>query len=177
MKDELPDPLADYIERSRVALAISTAEGDVPLVLVNESFCTLTGYDRADVEGRNCRLLQGDETDREGQRALHDFVHDDSQDDGRFPIVNYRKDGSTFRNLVFMSRLRARGGTTRFILASQFDMSAADRRRSLRENDAELSRNLADIHLMGQQFGLAMEGSAKAISDSVAMLAKLHLNE
>ena len=175
--EELPEKLRDYILRSGVALAVSTAEGDVPLTLVNRRFCDLTGYDREDVEGRNCRLLQGPATDEASRAALRDFVHDPAQNDGRFFVLNHRKDGSSFHNLVFMTRLRNSEGRVRFILASQFDMTTAQQRKGLRSNDETLSRDLADLRTMGQQFGLAMEASAASISNSVAMLARLNLDE
>lgn len=177
MVAELPGKLRDYILRSGVALAVSTVEDDVPLTLVNQGFCNLTGYDPDDVVGRNCRLLQGPRTDDASRAALHDFVHDPEQDDGRFAVLNYRKDGSTFRNFVFMTRLRNSDGVARFILASQFDMTTTERRRSLPSNDEALSRDLADLRTMGQQFGLAMEASAESISNSIAMLARLNLDE
>ena len=66
---------------------------------------------------------------------------------------------------------------SRFILGSQFDMTRSAQRQTLPVHDAELSRNLSEIRTMGQQFGLAMEGSARAISESVAMLARLHFDE
>lgn len=177
MVARLPENLEHYVLNSKVALAVSSAEDDVPLALVNRGFCTLTGYDREDVEGRNCRLLQGPGTGEASRAALHDFVHDPSRDDGRFEVLNYRKDGSAFRNLVFMTRLRSRDGQARFILASQFDMTTAERRKALRTNDEALSRDLADMQMMGQQFGLAMEDSAKAIFNSIAMLARLSFDE
>ncbi|WP_198521931.1 PAS domain-containing protein [Sagittula sp. P11] len=175
--DILPAKLQAYIEKSGVALSLSTQDGDVPLALVNSGFTKLTGYEPDEVEGRNCRFLQGEETSAEQVQALHDFVHDPSQDSGRFPVMNYRKDGSLFRNLVLMSRLRNSAGDTRLILASQFDMTNADQRRQLVAHDARLRRNLSDIEAMGQEFGLAMQGSAQAIADSIALMARLSLDE
>jgi PAS domain S-box-containing protein len=32
-------------------------------VFVNDAFCELTGYDREEVIGRNCRFLQGPQSD------------------------------------------------------------------------------------------------------------------
>jgi PAS domain-containing protein len=37
---------------------------DCPLMYVNAAFCRMTGYDREEIIGRNCRFLQGPETDR-----------------------------------------------------------------------------------------------------------------
>ncbi|MHA7874217.1 PAS domain-containing protein [Roseivivax sp.] len=174
---ELPASLRAYLENSNVALAVSETDGDMPLTMVNAAFCELTGYDPEDVVGRNCRLLQGPETSDDSRRALHDFVHDPAQDAGRFPVLNYRKDGSSFHNYVFMTRLRDSRGAAHFILASQFDMTTALQRSQIRVNDAELHHALSDVEQIGREFGLAMVGSAQIISDSVATLARLTLDE
>jgi len=36
---------------------------DCPLMYVNEAFCRMTGYERDEIVGRNCRFLQGPDTD------------------------------------------------------------------------------------------------------------------
>ncbi|KAA9009762.1 PAS domain-containing protein [Histidinibacterium aquaticum] len=174
--DQPSAALRRYFDRTTVPLALSGTEGDVPLMLVNDGFCSLTGYDAEDVAGRNCRLLQGPETTPESKQQLHDFIHDDSVLSGRFEVLNYRKDGSTFVNLVFMTRLRDKTNATRFILASQFDMTRA-RRSHLQANDTELSRNMADMQATAHEFGLAMAGSAELISDSIATIARLSMDE
>ncbi|WP_353475264.1 PAS domain-containing protein [Salipiger sp. H15] len=176
-QDSLPRQLGDYIERSGIALAVSRTEGDAPLILVNGAFCTLTGYSPDEALGRNCRFLQGEATTEQTRRPLHDFVHGTAPESGRFPIINYRRDGSRFLNFVFMTRLRDRSGRARFILASQFDMTSALRRSGLPANDETLTRALSDVEQIGREFGLAMVGSAQLIADSVAILARLSLDE
>ena len=178
MKDQpLPQRLADYIRQSGVALAMSDTSEDAPLVLVNDAFCDLTGYDQADVLNQNCRFLQGSDTTEEMRQPLHDFVHGKGDDNGRFPILNYRKDGSAFHNYVFMTRLRDDGNVVRYILASQFDMSSALLRSKITTNDEKLRHALSDVEQIGREFGLAMMGSAKLLADSVATMAKLSMRE
>lgn len=176
---ELPQGLRAYVEKTGVAisLAIIDDDGDVPLVLANESFCKLTGYQEAEVVGRNCRFLQGPETTEEQKKALHDFIHDTAVEAGRFPVMNYRKDGSSFFNFVYMTRLRDRTGKARYVLASQFDMTSALRQQRLRDNDKQLTRNLSDIEAIGREYGLAMLGSSKMLADSVATIARLTIDE
>lgn len=170
---ELPPALGDYIRKSGVALAVSTTEGDAPLIAVNDAFCTLTGYDEDDVTGQNCRFLQGADTTEAERQPLHDFVHGKGGDNGRFPITNYRKDGSEFRNFVFMSRLYDANGKAQLILASQFDMTSAMQRSEISKNDARLSQALTDLDQIGREYGFAMMGSAQLIADSVATLARM----
>ena len=176
---ELPAALRACFAKAGVALTLAEveADGDVPLVLANEPFYRLTGYGPEDVLGRNCRFLQGRDTAAEARAALHDFVHDSDRDGGRFPILNYRADGSPFMNFVFMNRLRDDRGGTRYILASQFDMSSAVRHLPFAENDVELGRNLSDIQAIGRGFGIAMIGSARILSDSITTMARLSLDD
>lgn len=174
---ELPPALQDYLHRSTVPLAVSEAGGDAQLRFVNAAFCTLTGYSQDEVVGFNCRFLQGADTSQEDREALRAFVQGAGGDSGRFPILNYTKDGQSFYNYVFMTRLRDAGHTVRFILASQFDMTTAVQRSRIEANDASLKRTLTDVEQIGREFGIAMIGSAQMISDSVATMARLTLDE
>lgn len=176
--NELPRALRAYFDKTGVALSLARAEpADGPLLLVNEGFSRMTGYAPDEVIGKNCRLLQGPGTTAGDRQALHDFVHDPGADSGRFPILNYRKDGSTFHNYVFMARLRDRAGRARFLLGSQFDMSSALRHMQIEKNDAALNRSLGDIGAIGREFGLAIMGSAAVLAESAAAIARLSLEE
>ncbi len=174
---KLPEKMRTYLDSARVPIAVSTVEDDAPLVYVNDRFCDLTGYAREECVGVNCRFLQGEATTDESRQEMHDFVHDPARETGRFHIANYKKDGSLFQNFVYMTRLRDGDGEARFILASQFDMTTTLQRSQIRTNDEKLGQALADMEQMGKEFGLAMMGSAKMISDSVALMARLTLTE
>ncbi|WP_299959826.1 PAS domain-containing protein [uncultured Roseobacter sp.] len=73
-------------------------QDDTPLVYVNPAFEKLTLYKAAEVIGRNCRFLQGDETDRTVTDELADTCRNKKAD--TYCLVNYRKDGTAFFNLV-----------------------------------------------------------------------------
>src|ERR1041384_7540598 len=71
---------------------------DNPLVYVNQSFLSITGYTADEVLGRNCRFLQGSGTDPGPIDKLRRAIAD-----GRSATVelrNYRKDGTPFWNEV-----------------------------------------------------------------------------
>ncbi|PRY12250.1 PAS domain S-box-containing protein [Kineococcus rhizosphaerae] len=87
---------------SGLALAISdpTAEDD-PLIWVSRSFEELTGYTREEVVGRNCRLLQGDDTLPADVAHLRDGIAQEQTVSKT--ILNYRQDGSAFYNHVVIS--------------------------------------------------------------------------
>ncbi|GGE30025.1 signal transduction histidine kinase [Agaricicola taiwanensis] len=95
-------------------VVVDATAPDRPLVYTNRSFRSLTGYENEEIVGRNCRFLQGEETDprdrakfREGVEAGKTF---------QITLTNHRKDGSTFRNQVFVSPVRDGGDVvTHFI--------------------------------------------------------------
>lgn len=69
-----------------------------PLVYVNPAFCELTGYDQAEVVGRNCRFLQGERTHPGHRLMLSAAIRAGLS--VRLSIDNYRKDGTPFVNDV-----------------------------------------------------------------------------
>jgi len=80
-----------------------TAPGDDGnlLIWVNPSFSKLTGYAYDEIVGRDCRFLQGPNTDRAAVRRIHEALL------RRKPItellLNYRRDRTAFWNQVSIS--------------------------------------------------------------------------
>ncbi len=76
---------------------------DNPIVFSNRAFETTTGYANSAVIGRNCRFLQGDDTDRKSVDAIRDAVK--SEKELLITLLNYRVDGRTFWNELNLSPL------------------------------------------------------------------------
>jgi PAS domain S-box-containing protein len=73
---------------------------DHPMVAVNDAFAAVTGYTRAETVGRNCRFLQGPDSDKATSDRIRRCI---AERQGCIEwIVNYRRDGSKFWNLLFM---------------------------------------------------------------------------
>ncbi len=110
------------VNRSRVGIAIADAHADdVPLVYVNDAFCALTGYDRSEMIGRNCRFLQGTDRQQPAVAALRQAIAD-----GRpctVTVRNYRKDRSFFWNEVSIAPLDGDGDTPRWFLGTLRDVT------------------------------------------------------
>ena len=87
---------------------------DNPIVYANEGFERLTGYNREDVLGRNCRFLQGEKTEPNKISEIRTAIH--AEKPCSVEILNYRKDGSTFWNLLSITPIRnEKGQVTNFI--------------------------------------------------------------
>eukprot|EP01041_Mallomonas_annulata_P003400 gene3400-6752_t len=81
---------------------------DNPIVYCSEGFCKLTGYKRQEVLGRNCRFLQGPETDQRAVDMIRQGVTEGR--DVSVCLLNYKADGSPFWNQFFVAALRGSDG-------------------------------------------------------------------
>jgi PAS domain S-box-containing protein len=77
---------------------------DNPIVFASQRFLEFTGYNMEQVLGRNCRFLQGPETDRRKVEMIRRGISEGV--DTSVCLLNYRADGSTFWNQFFVAALR-----------------------------------------------------------------------
>ncbi|MET0789167.1 MAG: SpoIIE family protein phosphatase [Cellulomonas sp.] len=122
----------DAVLASDLALSISDAlQPGEPLVWVNAAFVRLTGYPADEVLGRNCRFLQGADTDPLVVARIRTAL-----DEGRVSasvISNYRRDGSQFWNQVVISPVVDETGRVTHHIGIQADVTDridADRARA-----------------------------------------------
>lgn len=95
---------------------------DLPIVFVNDAFLNMTGYRRDEVVGRNCRFLQGPDTDGEAVMALARAV--DQGEAANLDVLNYRKDGTPFWNALQISPVRDINRQIVYFIGSQVDVTA-----------------------------------------------------
>ena len=111
----LSSPLAMVLSNPRSA--------DNPLEIVNRAFCDLTGYAEGEILGRNCRFLAGEATEGAITEQIRSAIR------ARAPvladILNYRRDGSAFRNGVMITPLYGEDGELTWFLGSQVDLGPA----------------------------------------------------
>jgi len=98
---------------------------DNPIIYANPAFERITGYPLAETLGRNCRFLQGAETDPEAVAVLRAAVADARP--CQVVLRNYRRDGSPFWNELTIAPVRDDTGCVRHFIGMQIDVS--DRRR------------------------------------------------
>ncbi len=110
------------VHKTRMAMALADPNlPDCPLVYVNPAFCAMTGYAPDEAVGRNCRFLQGPETDRDMVARIRRTMAERENFDEE--IYNYRKNGSGFWNALFMSPVFNDDGSLQFYFASQIDVT------------------------------------------------------
>jgi PAS domain S-box-containing protein len=121
VKDVGVDAVAQTIASSPIASVITNPRhADNPIEAANTAFCTLTGYAEAEILGRNCRFLAGAATEPWLTEQIRSAIH------ARRPvlvdILNYRRDGSPFRNGVMVTPLFGANGELDWFLGSQVDL-------------------------------------------------------
>ncbi|MEO1794463.1 MAG: PAS domain-containing protein [Pseudomonadota bacterium] len=118
--------LSRFVRESPIALTLASPSfDDCPLVLVNAAFSKLTGYSEEYALGRNCRFLQGSGTEQAAKERLRNSIG--AERDIIVPITNYRRDGTKFRNLVFVFPIFDTHGTLLYMMGSQYDITAPTR--------------------------------------------------
>ena len=120
------DPFSAAIRSTRMPIIVSDVNlPDNPIIFANNAFLNLTGYSRDEVNGRNCRFLQGPDTDPATVDAIRNAIA--ARQDITCDILNYKKDGTPFWNGLYISPVPDAAGDVQYFFASQID--ATDRKR------------------------------------------------
>jgi PAS domain S-box-containing protein len=163
----LSDKPIDYQFRLKDRAMSAVAEGvtisdnlqkDNPIIYANEGFERLTGYNKADVLGINCRFLQGEDTDKSKIAEIRKSIKEEIP--CFVEILNYRKDGTPFWNGLSITPIRDESGRVTNFIGIQSDISKRTRFESalyrvsakLEQTNERMKKDLEDA----RQLQLAM---------------------
>ncbi|HEY1125626.1 MAG TPA: PAS domain-containing protein [Sphingobium sp.] len=117
----------EMIRGSAVAAIITNPRApDNPIIACNAAFESLTGYDATEVIGRNCRFLGGADTDPATIARLREAIA--ASRPIMVELLNYRRDGTPFRNAVMIAPLFDDQGDLQYFLGSQIEIAPLSRR-------------------------------------------------
>ncbi|CAN6361999.1 unnamed protein product [Urochloa humidicola] len=133
--DERPESFDDDLRRKEMRRGIDLATTlerieknfvitdprlpDNPIIFASDSFLQLTEYSREEILGRNCRFLQGPETDRGTVKKIRDAI--DNQTEVTVQLINYTKSGKKFWNLFHLQPMRDQKGDVQYFIGVQLD--------------------------------------------------------
>jgi len=121
VESKRPRALADMIAASPIAAVVSNPRlPDNPIVDCNLAFLELTGYSREEIIGRNCRFLAGTETESELTAQLRSGIA--AKRPVMVEILNYKKNGTPFRNAVMVAPIFDADGEIEYFLGSQVEI-------------------------------------------------------
>lgn len=124
---------------------------DNPIIECNDAFVTLTGYAREEIVGHNCRFLSGTGTEPWLTEMLRSGIR--RRQPVLVEILNYKKDGTPFRNAVMVAPIFDAAGELEYFLGSQVeiaeDLARANeaRREAAHDRVAALSRRQREVLL------------------------------
>nr|AML78126.1 putative LOV domain-containing protein [Helonias bullata] len=135
--DERPESFDDQVRKKEMRKGIDLATTlerieknfvitdprlpDNPIIFASDSFLELTEYSREEILGRNCRFLQGPETDRATVRKIREAI--DNQTEVTVQLINYTKSGKKFWNLFHLQPMRDQKGEVQYLIGVQLDGS------------------------------------------------------
>nr|AML78766.1 putative LOV domain-containing protein [Platyspermation crassifolium] len=114
--------LATTLERIEKNFVITDPRlPDNPIIFASDSFLELTEFTREEILGRNCRFLQGPETDQGTVQKIRDAVRE--QREITVQLINYTKSGKKFWNLFHLQPMRDQKGELQYFIGVQLDGS------------------------------------------------------
>ncbi|MEA1831398.1 histidine kinase dimerization/phosphoacceptor domain -containing protein [Methylobacterium durans] len=126
------DPFSVIIRTTQLPMIVTDPRRyDNPIVFANPAFLRMTGYERFEVTGRNCRFLQGPDTCPKAIARVREAIR--AERPVEVDLLNYRKDGTTFYNALHLNPVHAKTGELQFYFAAQLDVT--ERYRLVRERE------------------------------------------
>jgi PAS domain S-box-containing protein len=120
--DASSDPFAAAVRATRMPMIVTDPNRpDNPIVFANAAFTKLTGYANEEILGRNCRFLQGPETNRYDVARIRDAI--ERREPIELELLNHKKSGEVFWNRLLVSPVFDRAGVLTHFFASQFDVT------------------------------------------------------
>nr|AML78885.1 putative LOV domain-containing protein [Strelitzia reginae] len=114
--------LATTLERIEKNFVITDPRlPDNPIIFASDSFLELTEYTREEILGRNCRFLQGPETDQGTVAKIREAIRE--QREVTVQLINYTKSGKKFWNLFHLQPMRDQKGELQYFIGVQLDGS------------------------------------------------------
>ena len=136
--------MRNAVDTAPIGIVVSDpTQADNPLVYVNDGFVEQTGYTRQEATGRNCRFLQGEETDEETVAELRAAI--DAAAPASVTIRNYRADGSPFWNHLEIAPVTDESGTVVNYIGFQQDVTERkERQEALKQTRQRLGLVLSE---------------------------------
>lgn len=105
---------------------------DMPLIYASDGFYQMTGYGPDEVLGHNCRFLQGEGTDPKEVAKIRDAIKKGEAVSVR--LLNYRKDGTPFWNLLTMTPIKTPDGQVSKFVGVQVDVTSKTEGKATTDN-------------------------------------------
>ncbi|ANU08279.1 PAS domain-containing protein [Paraurantiacibacter namhicola] len=169
--------------QTRMAICLTDPnQPDMPIVFANRAFRNLTGYEEEEIIGRNCRFLQGPDTDPEPIEKIRTAI--ETEDVTVVELLNYRKNGEPFWNALHLGPIYNDAGELLYFFGSQWDVSNVRAARAQEHTAREMARELSHrmknlfsvitgiVNITGRTRGITAE--AQEINERIQALGRAY---
>ncbi len=115
---------------------------DNPIIYANDAIEKITGYQREDFVGQNCRFLQGQQSETDDLLTLKQAIQ--THQECHVVLKNYRKDGQLFWNELYISPVFDEDGYLTNFVGIQTDITERKQREELIQQQKELLQTIFD---------------------------------
>lgn len=93
---------------------------DNPIVYVSKGFIKLTGYNEDEILGKNCRFMQGTDSDQNIISLMKRSIS--SGLSFKDSLINYKKNGQAFNNYIRIEPLYNESNQIEYFVGSQLNL-------------------------------------------------------
>lgn len=167
------DKAFEGFSRAEVSMVVTNPHlEDNPIVYVNQAFTRCTGYARSVSIGRNCRFLQGEDTEKADVDKLRNAV--EHQESATVDILNYRANGEPFVNRLIVAPITDDQGKTLYFVGIQKELRPSDIDASAERTNAQLmeiqNRVTADLSMIIGM--IRLQSTATSVPEDFAALSR-----
>ena len=167
------DGAFDGFARAQVSMVLTNPHlEDNPIVYVNDAFTRTTGYARSATIGRNCRFLQGEDTEKDAVDIVRAAIA--QEQNIAVDILNYKANGAPFMNRLIVSPIKDNNGTTQYYVGIQKELRNGERDPSAEQVNEQLmeiqDRVHSDLSLIISM--IRQQTAATSVPDDYAALSR-----
>jgi PAS domain S-box-containing protein len=172
-KDLFDDDGFEGFARAQVSMVLTNPNlEDNPIVYVNQAFIRTTGYARSATIGRNCRFLQGEDTDKAAVDILRSAI--ELENNVTVDILNYKANGAPFMNRLIVSPIHDHKGRTLYFVGIQKELRNGERDPSAEKINDQLmevqNRVHSDLSMIITM--IRQQSAASSVPDDFAALSR-----
>lgn len=132
----------DYLKNG-VVISDMRVPGE-KVIYVNQAFTNITGYTSEEITGKNCKVLQGKNTDKESIEMIRQAIK--KEEKLTVDLINYRKNGEMFWNEFALSPVINKFGVIEYYVGLINDVTTRKEMEEDLRNKEQLLRAVAQVN-------------------------------
>jgi PAS domain S-box-containing protein len=123
-------------------LIANALKPNLPIVYCNQTFTTITGYEKEEVLGKNCQFLQNDDKDQPQIKTMSIAI--EQGEPCRVTLRNYRKDATLFWNDLSITPVKDKTDKTTHFIGVQNDITKQKKAVLLKDDIRDILELIAE---------------------------------